>query len=441
MRGGGWLRRLAARAPVPVLALPGEGTRERVQDLQLRDELSLVDTPRSANVLLIAGRLPTPLLTAAVRLCDSMPRPRGVVWWRLGADDDAVRAAFADVVVADTDDPVPPMAELHCRLLGGDRPSTPPLLPDRDPAPWRGVGPYGQGGSGMTGGVPYGRPMAGRGDDRDGLSLDRLPVRVGPFFAAFPTGLVLDLELHGDVVQEVKVAENPFASGGGVAVPTTLGPFLEALVRPVPVAQLELARARSHLRALARGLAVHGLGALSRRSLRLASTVRPGEVDAVHALGRFVAASQLLGWSTSGVGVAGAERLAGLGAGPVGRAAGLADDARLGEPAYRALGFEPVLGDGGSAADRWRQRLAELHQSLDLAARAGDATAGGAGVVEGPRGRLEVGSGPANRLLAILPGLLAGLEWGDAVTTIASLDLDLVEAASAGAIETWAVVR
>ena len=66
--------------------------------------------------------------------------------------------------------------------------SSPDALPDLDPAPWRGVGPFGQGGTGMTGGVPYGRPLAGRADDRDGLKLDQLLVRVGPFLPPFPPG-------------------------------------------------------------------------------------------------------------------------------------------------------------------------------------------------------------------------------------------------------------
>ncbi len=68
-------------------------------------------------------------------------------------------------------DRVPEIVRLHRALLLG-RSSSPPILPDVEPSPWRGVGPYGQGGKGMTGGVPYGRPLAGRGPDRDGLELD-----------------------------------------------------------------------------------------------------------------------------------------------------------------------------------------------------------------------------------------------------------------------------
>lgn len=51
------------------------------------------------------------------------------------------------------------------------------------------------------------------------------------------------------------------------------------------------------------------------------------------------------------------------------------------------------------------------------------------GTTEGPTGPLGRGPTPSSRLLPMLPELLTGLEWGDAVTTLLSLDLDLREAA------------
>jgi hypothetical protein len=95
---------------------------------------------------------------------------------------------------------------------------------------------------------------------------------------------------------------------------------------------------------------------------------------------------------------------------------------------YRALGFELIVQDGADAAARWRQRLAEVVQSLALAKRAGAQRSEVTGQVESPRGLLTAGSAPASRLLPLLPGLLEGLEWGDAVATIVSLDIDLEEA-------------
>ena len=135
-------------------------------------------------------------------------------------------------------------------------------------------------------------------------------------------------------------------------------------------------------------------------------------------------------WSTRGIGRLVRDDLAGLGAGPVARAAGLAEDVRLDDPAYRELGFEPILGQRGDAAARLELRLAEAAQSLDLAARSGDRRTGLVGR-RVPRGRLERGSAASDRLLALIPQVLHETEWGDAVTTLVSLDIDLDEVALA----------
>lgn len=422
------LGRLAAQAPAPVFAVAGLGARCRVQDLRLRHELRLVDSPRLATILLVAGQLPAALADAAVALHDMVSRPRATVVWGAGTSP-AVLHRFADPVVVDGGDVVATIADVHRDLLAGRRPSEGPLLPDADPAPWRGVGPYGQGGTGMTGGVPYGRPMAERADDRDGLSLDELPLRIGPCFPRFPPGLVLDVKLHGDLVHEAAV--DVIGTGSEAPLPDVLArPFLDALARPVPIAALELARARSHLRWVADGLAAHGLDTLAYRVLARVSTLGPADRDWVAGLAHTLSRTGLVSrWATAGVGRINAAEVQGLGVGPVARAAGLRDDARIDDPAYRELGFEPVVHEGGDAAARWRQRLAETVQSLDLAGRAGDQQAGGDGVVEGPHGRLDDVSAPADRVLPLLPRLLAGQEWGDAVTTVVSLDLDLEEAA------------
>lgn len=424
------LLRLAAGARVPVFAVAGAGAREAVQDLRLRDELRLVDTPRAANVLLVAGAVPESLAEPLARVHDAMSHPRGTVWWPLGAARGDVLGPFPEPVLVDHD-VVETLVSVHRELLTGSRRSDPSILPDVEPAPWRGVGPYGQGGSGMTGGTPYGRPMAQVAPDRDGLRLDVLPLRVGPLFPTFPPGLVLSVKMAGDVVVEGAIAPNPFAGDRQSGSRPGLRPFLRAVVEPVPVAELELARARAHLRWLADALAAHQLASLGSRVLGLAAQVAPGEGAVVRGLARWLGWSQVFRWSTGGVGRLTGEQLAGRGAGPVARAAGLAEDVRIDDPAYRELGFEPVVQAGGDSAARWRQRLAEAAQSLDLAALAGSRRTQPTGRVESPRGRLEAGSAATGRLLPQVPGLLEGLEWGDAVTSLLSLDLDLEEAAAA----------
>lgn len=296
----------------------------------------------------------------------------------------------------------------------------------------------------MMGGEPYGRPMAMRAPDRDGLELDRVPLRLGPFFPHLPPGLTLEVKLQGDVFQQVAVARNPFArrarQRAGYPMAPSRDPFAAALERPVPVAELELARARHHLRWLARALRFHGLPALGERSLRLALRLEPAtagaDAGAVRSLLCFLRRTGALRGATRRLGRLSPDEVAGLG--PVARAAGRAEDLRGDEEAYRELGFEPVVGEEGCAWARLVQRLREAAQSLELVARAsagGDrapVAVGPLAAVEAPRGRLLPGEPPpAARLLALAPGLLTGLEWGDGLAVLVSLDLDLEEAALA----------
>ena len=412
---------LAARAPVPVFAAIGEGARDAVEELRLRDELRFVDSPRAAAVLLIAGPVPDSLGAAALSVHDSLSHPRATVWWTRGTSPGELGNTFTGGVFVE-DDPTDAIVRVYRELVTGNRPSEAPILPDVDPAPWRGLGPYGQGGSGMTGGVPFGRPLAERGSDRDGLTLDQVFLRAGPFLPALPPGLVLDVVLQGDLVQKARIVE---AGRGAIGRVDAGEPFAGALEDAVPIAELEMARSRSHLRWLSQALRAHDLDALAMRVLHLAARVGPGDADSVRKLARTVRRTGILSWSTAGVGRLAPESLNGLGAGPVARAAAVADDLRTDDLSYRALGFEPVIEHGGDAAARWRCRLAEASQSLDLAARAGDRIAPARAQVECPRGRLERGSHPSARLLSVVPSLVEGAEWSDAVTALVSLDLDV----------------
>lgn len=419
------LRAIAARAPVPVFAVAGVGARAAVDGLLVEPRLHIVDTPAAANVLLLAGAVPSGFATELARLHDGLSRPRTSLWWTLGATTPPAIRSPIEVRDPDPSTLVDAMVDAHRRLLTGELSSSPPELPDEEAAPWRGIGPYGQGGTGMTGGVPYGRPMAGLAPDRDGLRLDQLTVRVGPFFARFPTGLVLELRLQGDVVQEALLVlppgDVPTAAGGATT------PFGDALDVPVRVSVLELERARSHLRSVASALVAHQLGSLARRVLRLAGQVRPGDDHEVERLHRVLRRSQMLGWATAGVGHIAPERLEGTASGPILRAAGIARDERAGDPAYRDLGFEPIVHEGSDARARLVQRLAEARQALELAGRAGDLDHDPESPLESPRGRLAAGDLPAQRILPLVPSLLEGMEWGDAVSTVVSLDLDTDE--------------
>lgn len=421
------LAHLAGGADVPVFMVVGAGGRALADEAHLLPGVRVVDSPRAANVLLVVGRMPPSVLRPLSSVHDQLPTPRATVWWPLGAVDTALSAAIPGVTVGPSGDGEH-LRSVFAELLSGARRSDPPVLPDEEPAEWRGVGPYGQGGTGMTGGVPYGRPLAGRAPDPDGLELDQLPLHVGPLFPPFPPGLVLHVELQGDVVRDITLGQNPFTGGGqskGAPLDTAL--FVEALTSARPVADLEMARARHHLRWAGRTLRLLGLRSQGLHLLALARSVTPTDRPALDTIAKRVCRSRSVAWATRGVGVVDPGDVP---EGPVARAAGLAVDARLEDRAYQDLGFSPVVHQGSDARARLCQRLAEAVQALELAEAAGSRLRRPGPPLEGPRGPLRAGEDlPSAALLGVLPRLLADQEWGDAVTTVASLDLDLEEAA------------
>lgn len=405
---------------VNVLAVLGGGGRAGVTRLLADDRVRLVDSPRHADVLVVVGAVPAALGPALRGVHDQLAAPRAVVWWTrtpeaLPGIDHAEPVTAAD--------PVPALA------AAADGSTQPLLQADEPPAEWRGVGPYGTGGKGMMGGSPYGRPMTMTDDDlRDGLALDALQMRVGPLFPHLPTGLTLDVTLQGDVVVEVEVGDSPFATDPatwrGAPPPDHAGPDRQVVVGAhdgaVGVADVEVARARHQLGVVAGTLRLAGLDALARRTARLAVTAAPGDGPAVRRLAGWLRRSGAVRWLLAGVGHVGPHT---AGGGPVARAAGAAVDARTTAPAYADLGFSVVTHRRGDALARLRQRLAEAAQALDIAAAARQRRTRADGL-EGPLGPVRAHPAPPTRLLDDLPELLRGMEWGDVVTTVDSLDLD-----------------
>ena len=417
------LRRMAARAPVGVFVLQGvdAGPTGDAERLRVHPRLRVVDSPRHATVLVVAGALPPELHEPAALVHDALPHPRGTVRW--GEPADGWDAALDAPVTPADGDVAESVVALHRALIGGSRPSEPPLRSSTTREPWRDVGPYGHGGAGMTGGVPFGRPLAERADDlRDGLKLDVLPVTVGPFFPAFPVGLTLDVTLQGDVVQDLQVRGNPFVTSR--AAPDDV--FIRAAVEAVPVAALEQARATHHLRVIARTLRLLGLDAVAGRVLGLA--VAPPD-DLVVAAPRLLRLLRRLRVERSLPPDGVLHATSWPGRSFAARAAGAPVDARSDDPAYDGLGFAPVCADGGGARARWCQRLAEVEQALRLVEAAGTRLREPGPVVEDP-------ASVTAELLPLLGDLLIGLEWGDAVAVVDSLDLDLRRTAPLGEVAT-----
>jgi len=205
-----------------------------------------------------------------------------------------------------------------------------------------------------------------------------------------------------------------------------------ALSEPVLVRELELVRARHHLTWLSELLRVCGLPAYGLRVLRLAKTLRLESGPELEGVSRWLLRNRSLRWPTRHVGVLSAEQAERLPGGPVARAAGIYADARSQDQAYERLGFRPVVATGSDAYARWRIRLDEARQALVLANAAQEARTTPLGLVEGPFGPIGSGRPSAgSALIEMLPELLVGQEWGDAVMTVVSLAIDPADALQA----------
>lgn len=294
---------------VPVAVAAGGDAWEPVQDLRGVPGVRVAASPRHATVLLVAGTVHDDDREALYRVHDQLPRPRAAVAWRPA---EAAADVPAPAVEGGLDALVDALHEAQAAALATPERRVDDLLPDTEPTEWRGIGPFGQGGEGMMGGTPYGRPMTMTGDDRDGLALDQLDLTLGPFLDPLPGGCQLTVTLQGEVLQDAELT-------------------IRAADRsrfPEPVGK-DLRTARHLLRRTAHGLHVAGLDALAARAAALAGRVTDD-----------------------------ADRAA------------LVRDARRLERRIRRSGLMWTLWhvgtiDGLDAAGRWRARLAALARALD----------------------------------------------------------------------------
>ncbi len=411
----GLLRRLASARPVPVFLILGMQAGPVRETLALDARVEVVESPRHASVLLIAGGVSPDQQGSLRRLHDQLPRPSASLWFRCEPFVELGQATRIDELEA-----LPhAIVELHRALVYGHQPAAPVLMPDQPPHPWEGRGMHGQGGDGMMGGMPYGRPMAMAmmEDLRDGLKLDSLSFTLGPFYSALPPGLQLNLTMQGDLVQMAMIESSTYP----MHIPRR---FFEALARPVPIAELEMARARHHLHRLAQVLRLAGLGSLARRTLVDATRIQPGL--ALPDLHRRITRSGLLLAINPALGRLETGQAYSLG-GPAYRATSASEDARSSDPGYLRLGFQPITGEGGDVRARLFQWVAEIEQSLALSAAAHEQGLHTAtqDQVETPRGAMTDRHRPTD-CSHLLKDLLPGLEWSQALLLIASLDLAAV---------------
>jgi len=415
------LRRFAFARPTvfPVVGWDGEGP---LVEVLRRGLLQPVRAPHDSDLMLLSGRIPKAWSGPLRSLFETLALPRLAVWLR--PDDGAAAPEGVPLIEAD-----PQGSDLDAflhQLLDPGAANNRPVLPDEPPSPWRGKGDHGQGGEGMMGGKPYGRPMAMVGNDPDGLMLGELSTSLGPFFPGLPSGLQVKLRLQGERIASVDEVTNWFPERSAGEVAAARPALRAAMGHDVPAADLERVRIRTHLRAMAAVLDLSGLDGVARRFLE-ADTNEP------HRLRRLFRAAEWRGLRRvlQGVGRIDRDQAKELGlVGPAARACGLGGDTRSDDAAYRDAGFEPVSAQGGDAWARWTvlrdeclQAAALLPQLKERVTHAG----------EGPRGPWAVDGdavcGASRVNLAVLERILPGLLWPEALLTVASLDLDMREAA------------
>ncbi|MCQ4198668.1 hypothetical protein ACFWGR_33055 [Streptomyces sp. NPDC060311] len=435
------LTRAAARRPRVLLVTTPGGTAARLvaeRELRSRDWPS-ASTPAGADLMLVAGPDCARLAPALDRLWRDMPRPcvrvRAVTAdevasvldagrTRLGVpggpDGEGARARREE----DTDDAeggeharpreAGPQDDAHEGEHDGSDVSDQEDS-DADHAGdhgghghtgdhgGHGHGDHGHGGMEMPGGLP----MAGPGEDRDGLTLDRLHVPLGPFLADWPTGLTLRVVLQGDVVQRADLDEPAPDRPGD---PFWSRPWIRAAAgEPVGVGEAARRRAAAHLDSLGRLLSVAGWPAEAVTARRLRDDLLDGApassvLPRVERFARRVGRSRTLYWLTRGLGLLSAADA---------RAAGVTG------PAVRAAG-----GDVPARYRQWLGEVVDAVRQLDAAGHLDPAAR------ESPRGRWDAERPPSAALALLLPRLLVGAELGAARLVVASLDPDPDELAA-----------
>ena len=392
------VRAAAARPHVLVAAMPGGAAVRLAVEEQLRHRgWPAALSPADADVLLVAGAPAADIADSVQDTWAAVPAPR-------------VRA-----LVTSPGEVAAALDAARAELATG----APRWLPAGDAAVLAGSnggaasGPGGSHGAhgmashhdmgDMDTGMPAGLPMAERGEDRDGLKLDRLHVQLGPVLPDWPDGLVVRLTLQGDVVQHAEAGAVGLAGGAGSF---WTEPWRRAAAgEPVTSGVAARRRAAAHLDSLARFLALAGWDDADAAARLLRDDALGGRPVsslglAVRRLAVRVARSRVLAWSTRGAGMLRSDEAA---------AAGVTG------PAWRA---------GGDVTARyrcWCRELAGLTAAFDDGSRLDPA------VLEPPRGRLDGAQAPSASLLAVLPRLLAGAEFAAARLIVASLDPDLDE--------------
>lgn len=403
---GRLLRSTAARPHVLVVAAPGSTAIRLDVERQLAARgWPASGGPADADVLALCGT-PEPRLAAAVEAAwAQLPGPR--VRLHLTAVRD---------VAATLDEAPAGLADLRAQRADARQRPAQPQPPEPASPDGMDMGGMGSGGMDMAGmdmsgmdtagmdmggmdmggmEMPAGLGMADRAEDRDGLKLDQLHLRLGPVLPDWPAGLVLDLTLQGDVVQHAAVDT---WTGPRTAEPFWAGPARRARRgEPVPAGQVARYRAAADLDSAGRLLAVAGWADRATAARRLRDDLLSGAGDSAglerraRQLAARVTRSATLRWSLRGLGRIDAD--------PAG--AGSTADPRP---------------PGSDVHDRLCRWLTDAVHALGP-----DGPGSGADHPGAPGGD----AGPTAAVVRLLPSLVTGLDLAAVRLVVASLDPDL----------------
>lgn len=432
----GWLKRLAARR-LAIFPVPGCEPLVHAGLDPKQPGVSLVATPRAANVLLAMTPLAEPLRRAAAIAYAQMPRPRlFVTLGELSASDelppadavlsraemDHLRKRLTPLLAASGEAKAEPFGPPFLKELtgdendededeedsGGDHDHHDHGGDDHEHHEHGGGGHehHDHGGGGFMSMVAMTKDMP-RGSD--GLQMEPVEAHFGPFHPGLPAGVAVKLTLGGDSVRKAGWSGSrpvsDLASLGGPTVSFAdaydrLYPFLPHTRRALAeththawstddwrhaIPTLERERAASHLCWVGSFARLLGFARLREAAMDLLVEIATGSASADRAR-RLVDLAEKAPYVR--------RRLRGLGhlkptvlqtlSGPVVRAAGLAGDARQTIEAYQIYEYAPVITEGNDALARLEVRLQEIVQSLDLVAQAESATGTAAGLAAPP---------------------------------------------------------
>ncbi len=188
------LAELAARtAHVLVVETPGTWRVRVTLERALADRgWVLAGSPADADVLAVCGRPGPELGEAVARLWDQLPGPRVRV-------DVEVAEAVPDLLAQAAAE----LSDLRKqRADAGGRALVPELDDDSEHDDHGDHGDHSDHGDHGMEMAPGGIPLAEGDQDRDGLEMDVLNVRLGPVLPHWPAGLVLRCTVHGDVIAQ-----------------------------------------------------------------------------------------------------------------------------------------------------------------------------------------------------------------------------------------------